>query len=145
METSGIKILLVDDHPFFLSGLESILNPIDDFIVIGKARNGREAIKFVVDHQPDMIIMDVAMPKLNGIETTKKIMSLYPNMKIIGLSIYSSTRFVKDMILAGAVGYLLKDHAPEKLISTIYKIARGETYVNPRNSKFNFDTAGLNH
>ena len=145
MDTSGIKILLVDDHPFFLSGLESILNPIDDFIVIGKARNGREAIKFVVDCQPDMIIMDVAMPKLNGIETTKKIMVLYPNIKIIGLSIYSSTRFVKDMIRAGAVGYIVKDHAPEKLISTIYKIARGETYVNPRNSKFNFDTAGLNH
>ena len=143
MDTSGIKILLVDDHPSFLNGLESILHPIDDFIVIGKLRNGRKAINFVVEQQPDMIIMDVAMPKLNGIETTRKIIALYPGIKIIGLSIYSSTRFVKDMMGAGAVGYLVKDHAPEKLISTIYKIARGEKVFKPRKSKSNFGATEL--
>ena len=115
----GIKILLVDDHPFFLDGIHAILDTNDDFIITGEAKNGFEAIDLAQEIHPDIIVMDVAMPKLNGIEATRKIMELYPDTKILALSIYSSKRFIRDMLEAGAVGYLLKDNAPEKLVTAI--------------------------
>jgi two-component system response regulator DegU len=143
IDTIGIKILLVDDHPIFLDGIHAILDTNDDFIISGEAKNGFEAIDLVQEEQPDIIIMDVAMPKLNGIEATRKIMELYPDTKILALSIYSSKRFVKDMLEAGAVGYLLKDNAPEKLVTAIYRIANGDTYINRSISNKDFGLGGL--
>jgi len=143
IDTIGIKILLVDDHPIFLDGIHAILDTNDDFIISGEAKNGFEAIDFVQEEQPDIIIMDVAMPKLNGIEATRKIIELYPDTKILALSIYSSKRFVKDMLEAGAVGYLLKDNAPEKLVTAIYRIANGDTYINRSISNRDFGFGGL--
>ena len=139
----GIKILLVDDHQAFLDGLHAILDPIVDFIIIGEARNGYEAINMLKYEHVDIIVMDVAMPRLNGIEATKKITKLYSDTKIIALSIYSGKRFIDNMIEAGAVGYLLKDHAPEKLISAIYRIANGDIYINRSVSNKEFGFGGL--
>ena len=141
--TLGIKILLVDDHPIFLDGIHAILETNDDFIITGEASNGYEAIDLVQKEYPHIIIMDVAMPKLNGIEATRKISKLYPDIKILALSIYSGKRFVKDMLEAGAVGYLLKDNAPEKLVTAIYRIANGDTYVNRSVSNKDFGFGGM--
>jgi DNA-binding NarL/FixJ family response regulator len=143
IDTLGIKILLVDDHPIFLDGIHAILDTNDDFIISGEAKNGFEAIDLVHEDQPDIIVMDVAMPELNGIEATRKIMELYPDTKILALSIYSSKRFIKDMLEAGAVGYLLKDNAPEKLVTAIYRIANGDTYINRSISNMEFGLGGL--
>jgi DNA-binding NarL/FixJ family response regulator len=139
----GIKILLVDDHPIFLDGIHAILETNDDFIITGEANNGYEAIDLVQEEYPDIIIMDVAMPELNGIEATRKIAKLYPDIKILALSIYSGKRFVRDMLEAGAVGYLLKDNAPEKLVTAIYRIANGDTYINRSISNKDFGFGGM--
>ena len=96
INTLGIKILLVDDHPIFLDGMHAILDTNDDFIITGEAKNGFEAIDLVHEVHPDVVLMDVAMPKLNGIEATRKIMQLYPDTKVLALSIYSSKRFIKE-------------------------------------------------
>jgi two-component system response regulator DegU len=143
IDTLGIKILLVDDHPIFLDGIHAILDTNADFIITGEAKNGFEAIDLVSEEHPDIVIMDVAMPKLNGIEATRRIMELYPDTKVLALSIYSSKRFVKDMLEAGAVGYLLKDNAPEKLVTAIYRIANGDTYINRTVSNKDFGLGGL--
>ena len=143
IDTLGIKILLVDDHPIFLDGMHAILDPNDDFIITGTAKNGYEAIDLVNQDHPDIILMDVAMPELNGIEATKRIAQLYPDIKILALSIYSGKRFVKEMLDAGAVGYLLKDNAPEKLVSAIYRIANGDTYINRSVSNKDFGFGGV--
>lgn len=143
IDTLGIKILLVDDHPIFLDGMHAILDTNDDFIITGAANNGYEAIDLVNEQHPDIILMDVAMPELNGIEATKKIAQLYPDIKILALSIYSGKRFVKEMLEAGAVGYLLKDNAPEKLVSAIYRIANGDTYINRSVSNKDFGFGGV--
>ena len=143
VDTSGIKILLVDDHPVFLDGIHAILETNDDFIITGEAKNGYEAIELVHEEHPDIILMDVAMPKLNGIEATKRIAELYPDIKILALSIYSGKRFVKEMLEAGAVGYLLKDNAPEKLVNAIYRIANGDTYINRSISNRDFGFGGM--
>ena len=107
------------------------------------AKNGYEAIELVHEEHPDIILMDVAMPKLNGIEATKRIAELYPDIKILALSIYSGKRFVKEMLEAGAVGYLLKDNAPEKLVNAIYRIANGDTYINRSISNRDFGFGGM--
>lgn len=143
IDTLGIRILLVDDHPIFLDGMHAILDTNDDFIITGAAKNGYEAIDLVNEQHPDIILMDVAMPELNGIEATKRIAQLYPNIKILALSIYSGKRFVKEMLDAGAVGYLLKDNAPEKLVSAIYRIANGDTYFNRSVSNKDFGFGGV--
>ena len=123
--------------------MHAILDTNDDFIITGAANNGYEAIDLVNEQHPDIILMDVAMPELNGIEATKKIAQLYPDIKILALSIYSGKRFVKEMLEAGAVGYLLKDNAPEKLVSAIYRIANGDTYINRSVSNKDFGFGGV--
>lgn len=143
IDTLGIKILLVDDHPIFLDGIHAILETNDDFVITGEAKNGYEAIDLVKEVHPDIILMDVAMPELNGIEATKRIAALFPDIKILALSIYSGKRFVKDMLEAGAVGYLLKDNAPEKLVTAIYRIANGDTYINRSVSNKDFGFGGM--
>jgi len=143
IDTLGIKILLVDDHPIFLDGIHAILETNDDFIIAGEAKNGYEAIDLVNEVHPDIILMDVAMPELNGIEATKRIAELFPDIKILALSIYSGKRFVKEMLEAGAVGYLLKDNAPEKLVTAIYRIANGDTYINRSVSNEDFGFGGM--
>ena len=125
-----INVLITDDHPVFRSGLRNLLETNENIQVIGEANNGLEAIDWVKKENPDVIVMDVSMPGLNGIDATRQILSFAPDTKVLALSIHSGKRYVKDMLSAGAVGYLLKDSAPDELISAILKVANGDMYLS---------------
>jgi len=130
------RILLADDHKIVRDGLRSMLANEAGMEVIAEAKNGQEAIDIAFADQPDVIIMDVSMPDLNGIEATKKIVKEIPKIKIIGLSMHSDKRFVTEMLRVGAMGYLLKDCAFEELSRAIRTVMSDQTYLSP-------DIAGL--
>ena len=112
----SIKIILADDHKIVRDGLRSLLEKHSGMEVIAEAADGRKALKLVRELKPDVIVMDITMPDLNGIEATRQITSGYPNVKVIALSVHSDKRFVLGMLQAGATGYLLKDCALWKVI-----------------------------
>lgn len=123
-------ILLVDDHPLFRKGLHLIFEEEQDMRVVGEASDGQEAIERVRELSPDVVVMDITMPNLNGIEATRHILMESPDTKIVALSIHAEKRFVKDMLSAGAAGYILKDSVPEELSNGIRKVIRGEVYLS---------------
>jgi len=127
-----MKILIVDDHPLFLSGLCALFETDEQMEVCGEAKDGQEAIDKVKQLKPDIVIMDINMPGVNGIDATRKILSIAANTKILALSIHSDKQFVKEMLDAGAVGYLLKDDAPEQLLSAIEIVNKGDMFLSPR-------------
>ena len=125
------KILLVDDHPLFRKGLHTLLDDEEGLRIVGEAGNGREAIEWVKRLSPDVVIMDITMPELDGIEATRGILAGSPETKVIALSIHGGKRFVEKMLSAGAAGYILKDSAPEELVDGVRAVLRGETYICP--------------
>ena len=125
-----VKILIADDHPFTRAGLRTILENETDFCIVGEAVDGEDVIGMAESNGPDVIIMDISMPKVSGIEATKQILKNCPQIKIIALSIHSGHTFVKEMLDAGAEGYLLKDEAPEELIKAIQKVILGDIYLS---------------
>ncbi|MCK4420589.1 response regulator transcription factor [candidate division WOR-3 bacterium] len=127
----SIKILIADEHKIFREGLSTLIEKEMDMEVVGEAGNGREAIKLAQELSPDIILMDITMPELNGIEATRKIISKYPGIKVIALSFHSDRRFVLGMIDAGACGYLLKECAFEELVRAIHTVIRNKTYLSP--------------
>ena len=126
------SILLVDDHAIIRQGLCSLLEKQPDIEVIAEANNGRKALELVRQLMPDIVIMDVTMPGLNGIEATRQIYSQLPQVKVIALSIHSNRRFISDMLRAGAAGYILKECLFDELVQAIQAVAAGDTYLSPR-------------
>ncbi|MDZ7680463.1 MAG: response regulator [Fodinibius sp.] len=114
-----IRVLLVDDHKMMREGLSKIVDAEEDMKVIGEASDGKEAVELARETNPDVIIMDVNLPKMNGIEATKKIKSILPAARIIGISVHDSVDVIQDMRNAGATAYLKKDEAYETLCETI--------------------------
>ncbi|MBU2498133.1 MAG: response regulator transcription factor [Proteobacteria bacterium] len=127
----SIRIILADDHKITREGLTTMLKAQSDMEVIGEAETGRSIIKLAKELEPDIIIMDITMPDLNGIEATRRIRSLSEEIKVIGLSMHSDKRFVKGMFEAGASGYLLKDCAFEELVRAVRAVADGLAYLSP--------------
>ncbi len=127
-----ITLLLVDDHKIFRDGLKSLLENQLDLEVVGESDNGRNAVSAAKKLSPDVVIMDVAMPDLNGIEATQKILAENPEIKIVALSMYSDRRFITRMLKAGARGYLLKDCAFEELAGAIQAVLKDQIYLTPR-------------
>ena len=125
------KIILADDHTLMRRGLMSLLSQQPDMDVIGEAKNGREALNLVRDLNPDIVVMDIAMPDLNGIEATRQIKAELPEVKIIALSMHADESFVVEMFKAGVSGYLLKDCAIEELTSAIHAVLMGKVYLSP--------------
>ena len=125
-----IDILIVDDHALLRKGLAALLAAEADIAVVGEAGDGEEAIAQVQALKPDVVIMDISMPGLSGIDATRQIRADSPDSKVIALSIHSSKRFVDDMLDAGATGYLLKESAPEELVQAIHAVMRGEMYLS---------------
>ncbi len=125
------RILIADDHKIIRDGLHALLEKEKDMEVVAFAENGRKAIKKAKKINPDIIIMDISMPDLNGIDATRQILSEVKNTKIIALSTYSDRPFVVGMIKAGASGYLLKDCAFEELAVAIRTVVNGQTYLSP--------------
>ena len=128
----SIRILVVDDHKIFREGLRSLVEKQPGMEVIGEVENGRKAIQLVQELLPDVIIMDIAMPDLNGIEATRQILAKAPSIKVVALSMHSDKRFVVEMLKAGASGFLLKDCAFEELAHAIRAVRTNRTYLSPK-------------
>ena len=124
-----INILIVDDHPYTRAGVRAMLEGNSEISIVGEAVDGLDAISQVIEKEPDMVVMDITMPNLSGIEATKEILDKFPDVKVIALSIHSGDKFVKEMLKAGALAYLLKDEVPEELLAAIAKVAKGEMYL----------------
>lgn len=127
----SIKLLLTDDHKIIRQGLRSLLDAEPDIEVIGEAENGRKTVQMVRELLPDVVVMDVTMPDLNGIEATRQILAEFPQVKIIALSMHHHEQFVTGMLTAGASGYLLKDCSVEELAAAVRAATRGDVYLSP--------------
>jgi len=125
-----ITVLLVDDHPMFRKGLRLPLEAEADICVVSEAGDGRAALEQVRELSPDVVVMDISMPNLNGIEATRQISSSSPSTKVMALSIHAGKQFVKDMLSAGACAYILKDSVPEEMIDAIRKVMQNEVYLS---------------
>jgi DNA-binding NarL/FixJ family response regulator len=123
---------LVDDHAIIREGLRSLLEKQTDVEVVADTDDGRKALELVRDLSPDIVIMDVTMPRLGGIEATRQITGGFPDVKVIALSIHSKRRFVADMLSAGASGYILKECLFDELVAAIRAVAAGGRYLSPR-------------
>ena len=126
-----MRILLVDDHDIIRQGLQSLIEKQPGCKVVGETDNGRTARTLVNKLNPDLVIMDVTLPDLNGIDATRLLRTDHPRLKVLGLSMHSDSRYVIQMLKAGASGYLLKNHAAQELPLAIQSIGRGETYLSP--------------
>jgi DNA-binding NarL/FixJ family response regulator len=128
----SIKIVIADDHNLIREGLKALLEKEPDISVIDDAADGQTTFEIVRKAKPDIVIMDISMPGLNGIETTKKIGTKVPGVKVIALSMYSDSKYIFNMLKAGAFGYLVKDCAIEELVTAIRAVAANKIYVSPR-------------
>lgn len=126
-----IRILLADDHAVVRQGFRAILAQQSDMVIVGEAGNGREVMTLAEQTTPDLIVMDVAMPELNGIEATRRLTSLLPHVKILALSMHKDSIYVREMLKAGAKGYLLKDSGEHDLLEAVRALARGGEYISP--------------
>jgi DNA-binding NarL/FixJ family response regulator len=127
----AIRVLLVDDHQMFREGLRSLLAADPEIQVVGEADSGRTALKLACEAKPNITVMDVSMPDLNGIEATRQIKAAVPHTRVIALSAHSDRRFVARMLEAGASGYLLKDCAFDELTRAIRSVSKNLTYLSP--------------
>jgi two-component system response regulator NreC len=126
-----IRILLADDHALVRHGFRMILAAQPDMEVAGEAGNGREAVELAQKLKPDVVVMDVTMPELNGIEATRRLIELSPRTRVLALSMHKDAVYVREILRAGARGYLLKDSVDADLIAAVRAVAKGEGYLSP--------------
>jgi two-component system response regulator NreC len=126
-----IRILLADDHALVRHGFRMILAAQPDMEIAGEAGNGREAVELAQKLKPDVVVMDVAMPELNGIEATRRLIELSPRTRVLALSMHKDAVYVREILRAGARGYLLKDSADADLLAAVRAVAKGEGYLSP--------------
>jgi len=125
-----IRIALVDDHDLFRAGVRSILRNHDDMVVISEFANGEDAITAIRDDPPDLVLMDVNMPGIGGIEATRRIVQSSPDVKIIVVTVLSDEPFPNKLLDAGARGYISKGSGPEEMLEAIYTVMRGQYYIS---------------
>ena len=125
------RILLADDHAVVRQGFKMILDAQTDMEIVGEAANGREAVELAAQFNPDIVVMDVAMPELNGIEATRRLLAANPHIRVIALSMHKDSVYVREILRAGARGYLLKDSGADDLVKAIRAVAGGESYLSP--------------
>ena len=130
-EMPRVRILLADDHTMVRQGLRKVLEERSDWEVVAEANNGREAVRLAEQHHPDVAIVDVAMPLLNGIETTRQITKRAPATRVLVLSMHSDEAYVTQILQAGATGYLLKDSADVDLMQAVGAVSVGKSFFSP--------------
>lgn len=130
-----IRLLLADDHRLMRAGLRALLHSLEHVQVVAEAGNGYEALQLAEQHQPDIVIMDIGMEELNGLEATARMAKLTPAPRVIVLSMHANEEYVRRALQAGAVAYLLKGAEPAELEFAIQAVMRGETYLTPAVSK----------
>jgi len=130
-----IRVLLAEDHTIVRKGLRSLLEGEAGIEVIGEAEDGREAIKLADKLHPDIVVMDIAMPGLNGLEATRQLKKRFPEMKILILTMHANEEYILQTLKAGALGYLVKKAAPSELISAIKAVYQGNSFLSPSISR----------
>src|ERR1051325_10683965 len=126
-----IRILLADDHAVVRQGFKMLLSAQPDMEIVGEAGNGREAVELAEQLRPDIVVMDVAMPELNGIEATRRLAGSVPHTRVVALSMHKDSVYVREILRAGARGYLLKDSPAGDLVSAVRAVAAGQSYLSP--------------
>jgi two-component system, NarL family, response regulator NreC len=126
-----IRILLADDHALVRQGFRMILEAQPDMEIVGQAGNGREAVELAEKLHPDVVVMDVAMPELNGTEATRRLAVSAPRTRVLALSMHKDSVYVREILRAGARGYLLKDSGDTDLVAAVRAVAKGEGYISP--------------
>jgi DNA-binding NarL/FixJ family response regulator len=126
-----IRVLVADDHTIVRKGLCSLLEAKPDIEVVGEAEDGREAVEKVEALLPDVVLMDITMPRLNGLEATRQIKRLFPKVKIVALTMYTNEEYIQQFLQAGASGYVVKQAAPAELMSAIQAVYRGDSFLSP--------------
>jgi two-component system nitrate/nitrite response regulator NarL len=134
-KTKKIKLLLVDDHPIVLDGIKTHLAEQPDLAVVGEATNGQEALRKAKLTLPDIVLMDITMPHMNGLEATSQLRKQVPDAKILILTMHDSREYIAQIVRSGARGYLLKDCSPAELVGAIKAVHAGEVYFSPSISK----------
>jgi DNA-binding NarL/FixJ family response regulator len=126
-----LKVLIVDDHEFFRNGLKMVINRLKYARVVGEASNGKEFLEMIPEKEPDIVLIDIQMPLMNGIEATEKAMEEYPDLKIVALTMFDDEEYLQSMIDAGARGFLLKNITKEVLDQALHAISSGNNYYSP--------------
>ena len=130
-----IRILLADDHPMVRSGLIKLLEPFKEFIIVGEASDGEEAVAMTKKLGPDVVVIDLSMPKLSGVEATKIIRKNFPSAKVLVLTMHDNEEYVYQILKSGAGGYMLKSSGRDELAAAIRAVARGDRFFSPRVSE----------
>jgi two-component system, NarL family, response regulator NreC len=134
-----IRVLLADDHTLIRSGIATLLQSNKDFVVVGEAEDGEEAVRKAGELKPTVVVMDLSMPKLSGIEATKQIKKKHPEVNVLVLTMHENEEYVYQILKSGAAGYVLKSAGKEELISAIRAAAKGEKFFSPRISQLMAD------
>lgn len=134
-----IKILIADDHPFIRSGILTMLQKVKDFEIVGEAEDGEQAIEKTEELSPEVVIIDISMPKLTGIEATKVIKERFPETKMLVLSMHEDEQYVLEILKSGANGYILKTAGKDELVTAIRVVAGGDDFYSPKISKMMID------
>jgi len=137
----SVRVLLADDHRMVATALRSLLERQPDIEVVGEAADGASLLQLTAQLLPDIVITDIAMPDMNGIETTRRLLAKHPAIKVIALSAHAGAGTVMAMLDAGAVGYVVKDAVAAELVQAVQAVARNESYLSPRISKLVMDRA----
>lgn len=126
-----IKIAIIDDQELMTKGLKMILEEIDEFKIVATGKNGYDALNIAKKYYPDIFLMDIKMPKMNGVEATKQLLKLYSDLKIIILTTFNDDEYISKALKYGAKGYLLKESKPKKIIESIKTVYKGGAYIQP--------------
>jgi DNA-binding NarL/FixJ family response regulator len=132
---SAVRILLADDHSLMRAGLRALIESVEGHVVVGEASNGREAVDLVAKLRPDLVLMDISMGELNGIEAAVRIRAEHPDTRVMIVSMHTSEEFVRRAMKSGVSGYLVKDSAPLELQMAIESVMRGDVYLSSRISR----------
>jgi two-component system response regulator NreC len=130
-----IRVLLADDHTIVRQGLKALLNAEPDIEVVGEAADGWAAIQQAETLMPDVVLMDITMPRLNGLEATRRLKKLLPQVKVLVLTVHTNEEYVREILRAGAAGYILKEAAVGELVTAVRAVARGDSFLSPAVSK----------